>query len=131
MNAEPQSIDATTLTHALDQEPFAVGLVDLSPTRPILVTQLFNREMASATKLTLGRIFPESHEVLVIRSAGLPEQTIDRIPLHRLDRVDVDHLTSVWIPASAFQHEDVFVTAPNRRPLARSRWLSMGSRANR
>ncbi len=25
MNAEPQSIDATTLTHALDQEPFAVG----------------------------------------------------------------------------------------------------------
>jgi tetrapyrrole methylase family protein/MazG family protein len=99
MDAEPQSIDATTLALALDQEPFAAGIVDLSPTRPILVTQLFNRDMASATKLILGRIYPESHEVAVVRSAGLPEQTIDRIPLHRLDHVDADHLTSVWVPA--------------------------------
>ncbi len=99
MNAEPQSIDATTLALALDQEPFSAGIVDLSPTRPILVTQLFNREMASATKLTLSRIFPETHEVIVIRSAGLSEQTTDRIPLHRLDHVGADHLTSVWIPA--------------------------------
>jgi len=100
MAEEPQSIDATTLASALDQEPFAAGIVDLSPTRPILVTQVFNRDMASATKLTLNRLFPESHEVIVVKSAGLREQLIDRIPLHRLDRIDVDHLTSVWIPAS-------------------------------
>jgi tetrapyrrole methylase family protein/MazG family protein len=53
--------------------------------------------MASATKLALSRLYGEEHEVVVLRGAGLANQRIERIPLHRLDRVSVDHLTSVWV----------------------------------
>lgn len=104
MREEPQSIDATTLASSLDVEPFAAGLVDLSPYRPVLVTQVFSQEMAAAAKLALSRLFPDEHPVSVARAAGTPGEAVATMPLHRLDRATVDHLTSVWIdplPADA------------------------------
>ena len=97
MTREPQMIDATTLAGAIENDPFSAGMVDLSPIRPVLVTQVYSHEMAAATKLALARVFPEEHEVTVIRAAGTDTQSSIRVPLHRLDRVEVDHLTSVWI----------------------------------
>jgi tetrapyrrole methylase family protein/MazG family protein len=104
MSEEPQSIDATTLAASLESEPFAAGQIDLSPYRPILVTQVFSREMAVATKLALSRLFHDEHGVAVVRGAGIEGQSTESIPLHRLDRAHVDHLTSVWVdclPADA------------------------------
>jgi tetrapyrrole methylase family protein / MazG family protein len=96
MSDEPQSVDATTLAASLEAEPFAAGMIDLSPYRPVLVTQVFSREMAVATKLGLSRLFPDDHPVTVVRGAGTAEQVSETMPLHRLDRATVDHLTSVW-----------------------------------
>jgi tetrapyrrole methylase family protein/MazG family protein len=48
--------------------------------------------------LALGRLYPDEHEIIVVRAAGVPgEERIDAISLHALDRQRVDHLTSVWI----------------------------------
>lgn len=97
MAREPQMIDATSLAMSLERSPFAAGVIDLSPYRPTIVTQVFSRDMAVATKLVLGRLFGDEHEVTIVRAAGTPEQRIDTLPLHRLDRVEVDHLTTLWI----------------------------------
>jgi tetrapyrrole methylase family protein/MazG family protein len=97
MADEPQTLDATTLSAAIENEPFSAGRIDASPFRPLLITQVYSSEMASATKLALSRLYGEEHEVVVLRGAGLANQRIERIPLHRLDRVSVDHLTSVWV----------------------------------
>jgi tetrapyrrole methylase family protein/MazG family protein len=101
MSEEPQAIDATTLAASLEAEPFSAGFIDLSPFRPVLVTQVFSRDMAAATKLALGRLFHDEHPVIVIRAAGTADETAKSMPLHRLDRANVDHLTSVWIEALA------------------------------
>jgi tetrapyrrole methylase family protein/MazG family protein len=97
MSLEPQSIDATTLVNVIDAEPFAAGLLDVSTVRPVLVTQVYSPEMASATKLALSRVFPDDHDVCVVTAAGTDARTVTTVPLHELDRVHVDHLTSVWV----------------------------------
>jgi tetrapyrrole methylase family protein/MazG family protein len=97
MAREPQTIDATTLGMSLERSPFAAGLVDLSPYRAIIVTQVYSREMAIAAKLVLSRLFGDEHEVTVVRAAGTENEQTEKVPLHRLDRVDVDHLTTLWI----------------------------------
>lgn len=101
MAREPQMIDATTLAMSLEQSPFAAGVVDLSPYRPIVVTQVFSREMAVATKLVLGRLFGDEHEIVVVRAAGTTAERVEPLPLHRLDRTEVDHLTSLWVEPQA------------------------------
>lgn len=97
MTSEPQSIDGTSLVEALEAAPFASGAVDLSPFRPVLVTQVFSSEIAVACKLALGRLYPDDYPVTVVRGAGTNGESRATVPLHRLDRVEVDHLTSVWI----------------------------------
>jgi tetrapyrrole methylase family protein/MazG family protein len=97
MAREPQMIDATTLAMSLEQSPFSAGVVDLSPYRAIIVTQVYSREMAVAAKLSLGRLFGDEHELTVVRAAGTAGERLETIPLHRLDRVDVDHLTTLWV----------------------------------
>lgn len=122
MTAEPASIDATTLAAILDDEPFAAGRFDLSPARATLVTQVYAPEMAAATKLALARRFPETHRVAVVRGAGLADGEVAWMPLHELDRAQVDHLTSVWVPAlpalDALRHADglLRITALLRAP---------------
>ncbi|HEY7035762.1 MAG TPA: MazG family protein [Thermomicrobiales bacterium] len=102
MSAQAQILDAVSLDTWLRQEPFTGGLLDVAPTRPILVNQVFSREMASSLKLALSRIFPEEHQVVVVTAAGVcGEERIVPCPLHELDHVPVDHLTSVWVPAMA------------------------------
>src|SRR5258708_22647369 len=45
------------------------------------------------------REYPDDVEVSVVRSAGVAgQEAVETIQLHRLDRVEVDHLTSVYVP---------------------------------
>jgi len=100
MAAEVQLIDATMIDAWLHREPFAGGLLDVVPTRPVLVNQVYSAAIASSVKLALSRVFPEDHAIAVVRAAGVSgvETTVE-CPLHRLDHQSVDHLTSVWVPA--------------------------------
>jgi tetrapyrrole methylase family protein/MazG family protein len=64
-----------------------------------LLYQVYDRDIASAAKLSLMRHFPDEWEVCIIRQAGVPDrQSVEWLPLHRLDRVPADHLTAVYIP---------------------------------
>ena len=95
-----QILDATTLVAAVDREPFAGGLVAVDPQRPCLIGQVYAPSMATATKLALGRLYPDDHPIAVVRAAGVPgEERVVRCSLFELDRQPVDHLTSVWLPA--------------------------------
>lgn len=65
----------------------------------VLYYQVYDRFVASDLKLLLMRYYPEEHMVHVVRSAGMSEeQSVQAVPLYQLDRVPVDHLTSVHVP---------------------------------
>jgi tetrapyrrole methylase family protein/MazG family protein len=70
------------------------------PSRPAVITQVYNRLVASDVKLALMEIYPPEHRVTVVRAAGITgEERTETHPLFELDRLDwVDHLTSVYIP---------------------------------
>jgi tetrapyrrole methylase family protein/MazG family protein len=98
MAAGLQLLDALDLRAALDAEPFAGGLLAVDPTRPLLIAQVYDREAATAAKLWLARTYPDDHPVTVLSAAGVAgEQSVTQAKLYELDRLAVDHLTSVWV----------------------------------
>lgn len=71
----------------------------LSADRPVLLSQLYSREVASGVKLTLMNLYPEEHPVTLVRAAGTPDATVRTLPLDKLDRQPgPDHLTSLYVP---------------------------------
>ncbi len=65
----------------------------------LLLLQVYDAVTASHVKLCLMRHYPDDWEVLVIAQAGVAgQESIRRLPLHRLDRAEVDHLTSIYVP---------------------------------
>lgn len=98
MAGEVQLLDGPALSALVNEDPFAAGLLTASPSRPMLISQVYNREIASGIKLMLGRILPDDHPIVVVRAAGVPgARSLTECPLYALDRQDVDHLTSVWV----------------------------------
>lgn len=99
MASSVQLLDATDLHIWLSREPFGGSLLDIVPSRPMLVSQVYSRAIASSVKLALTRILPDEHEVLVVSAAGVTgQEVIVSCPLHDLDHQLVNHLTSVWVP---------------------------------
>ena len=100
MAAEAQIVDAAELVLIHEQEPFAAGRVTIDPSRSALVCQVYAQSVASAVKLLLGRLYPDDHPVIIVRAAGVPgQQSCEQCRLFELDRLPVDHLTSVYVPA--------------------------------
>lgn len=86
--------DGLLLLDALSLDRYAPR-VDIG----LLLYQVYDRDVASSAKLALMRDYPDAWEVKVVRHAGvLREESVEICPLHRLDRMDVDHLTSVFVP---------------------------------
>jgi len=98
-----QIADAEALAAAGDAEPFGSGLLGVDPARPLLVAQLYNRDVAARVKLALSRVFPDEHPVILLRAASVASEKhyLHHLRLCELDRIDVDHLTSLWVPALA------------------------------
>ncbi len=65
-----------------------------------IVTQVYDRMVASEVKLALMNTYKDDYEIHVLRGAGIPGiERIERIPLYELDRLDwVDYLTSLYLP---------------------------------
>ena len=96
--AQAQIVDASALEAANDRAPFAGGLVPLDPARPCLVTQVYSQPVAAAAKLELSRLYPDDQPIAVVTAAGVPgDERVVRCRLFELDRIAVDHLTSVWV----------------------------------
>lgn len=84
----------------------AMDLPDLRPSKPILLTQVYNRFIASEVKLRLMDQLDDEHPVTVIRAAGIAEEEkIVTIPLYQLDTLPwLDHLTSVYVEVKDAPH---------------------------
>lgn len=66
----------------------------------VIVTQVYNKFVASEMKLKLMEYYPDEYPIVVIRGAGIPnEEKIEKIKLYELDHVEwLDYLTSIYIP---------------------------------
>jgi len=95
-----QIADAEAIAAAGDAEPFGSGLLGVDPTRPLLVAQVYNEEITARVKLALSRVFPDEHPVILLHAASnASEEHLHHLTLSELDRVQVAHLTSLWVPA--------------------------------
>lgn len=65
-----------------------------------LVTQVFNRHMASEVKLSLLDYYPDDYPVVLLINAGIPgQELIKEVPLCQMDWVEeINHLTTLYIP---------------------------------
>lgn len=65
-----------------------------------VVTQVYDRMVASEVKLHLMEIYKDEYEIFVLKAAGVPGlERIEKMPLYELDRLDwVDYLTSLYLP---------------------------------
>lgn len=89
-------VDAHLLRSAL---PYADP--NLGTDGPILLYQVHDQEIASDVKLALlDAGFPDDWPVTVITAAGVPGlERVDALSLVRIDRIPVNHLTSIFVPA--------------------------------
>lgn len=89
-------VDAHLLRSAL---PYADP--NLGTDGPILLYQVHDQEIASDVKLALlDAGFPDDWPVTVITAAGVPSlERVDALSLVRIDRIPVNHLTSIFVPA--------------------------------
>lgn len=70
----------------------------------VLFTQVYSREMASELKLTLMERMSDEAEVIYLHNIALPDESVRSMPLYEIDRQeDIDHLTSLFLPARNFQ----------------------------
>lgn len=70
----------------------------INPDYPALVAQIYSRQLASDVKLTLMNQYPDDHPVQLVHGAGTGVVRVEDLPLYEIDRRDVDHLTSLYVP---------------------------------
>ena len=75
----------------------------------IIITQVYDRLIASEVKLALMEKFPAHYPVWVIRAAGVEgREIIEKVPLYKMDRLSyIDYLTSVYVPAAQDRGYDI------------------------
>lgn len=75
------------------------------PDGTLVLTQLYNRPLASTIKLALMEHLEDETEVKLVHHLSLPEERIITLPLYELDRFEkVDHLTTLIVPKEAVRH---------------------------
>jgi len=95
-------------TDAVDAHGHPLGR-RLDVSRGLLLYQVFDQASASHAKLALMRDYPDDWPILHIRWAGVAgREEVHPLPLFRLDREPVDHLTAIYVPP---------LPAPQRRPV--------------
>ncbi|MCX7623377.1 MAG: MazG family protein [Thermomicrobium sp.] len=117
--ANLQIVDALELASCAEAAPFGGGSLPLSPLRPALVGQLYDRILASAVKLALERLYPADTTVVVIAAAGTSTAHVARFPLYELDHRDYDATTALYLPP--LDPLDAPVTEALQRVVARLR----------
>ncbi|MBN1954390.1 MAG: nucleoside triphosphate pyrophosphohydrolase [Anaerolineae bacterium] len=70
----------------------------LNPDLAALIGQVYSRALASDLKLTLMNQYPDDHPVTLLYAVGTSAERRVDVPLYELDRLEVDHLTSLYVP---------------------------------
>lgn len=66
---------------------------------PLLLGQVYDRHLANELKLSLMAVYPDEHEVMLIHAAGTESQSIERVSLYEVDRLEsLAHLSSMYVP---------------------------------
>lgn len=87
-------IDGVTIVDAAD-----IARLPLDLGTALVVTQVYNQQVASEAKLAMMEQLPDDYQVTVTRNLGLPDEEIHCVALFELDRLpQIDHLTSVYVP---------------------------------
>ena len=79
-------------------DALSMDYISADPQIGNLIYQVYDRTIASNVKLKLMEQYPDEFEIFLVLGGNKPEEQVNRIPLFMLDRVDVDHLTSAYIP---------------------------------
>ena len=80
------------------------GLESAGRNSPLLVGQCDSAQVLSEVKLAVGAVLDDLGElgrpvrVTVLRRLGLPDESVFSVPWDEVDRVEPDHLTSLWVP---------------------------------
>ena len=70
----------------------------LNPDLPALVGQVYGQTLAADLKLTLMNQYPDDHPVVLVHAAGTADAHTVHLPLYELDRQEVAHLSSLYVP---------------------------------
>ena len=88
-------IEGALIIDAAETEKF---LTAAKNTPNLILTQVYNKSIASAAKLALMDILPDEQEIIFIHNLALEDEILRHIPLFELDRQkEIDHLTSVFV----------------------------------
>jgi tetrapyrrole methylase family protein/MazG family protein len=69
------------------------------PHAPALVAQVYSKEVAGELKITLMAQYPDEHPVLLVHSAGTPDEQVESMPLHAIDQSPhIAALTALYLP---------------------------------
>ncbi len=80
-------------------DALSIERMEPRPGVPVLLYQVYDARVASDVKLALMRHYPDDWPVRVVGRAGVTgEETVADVALHRLDRIEADHLTAVYVP---------------------------------
>lgn len=95
-----QIIDAMWLSERVRMEPFSGGQLQLDPFRPLIVGQIYDQTIAGDVKHALSRLYGDDYSVSIVRNAGiLGEEVVTLAHIYEIDRIGVDHLTTLVVPA--------------------------------
>lgn len=78
----------------------ALDAGSLDPRVHQLITQVYDRMVASEVKLTLMELYPDETPVMVVTAAGVAgEERVEQIPLYELDREErFGNLSTLYLP---------------------------------
>jgi tetrapyrrole methylase family protein / MazG family protein len=99
---------------ALGLDPYPnMGLVDalelsstltpqIIPSQPMLVAQIYSRQVAANVKLTLNSVYPDEHPVKLVHAAGTDQEKVEDLKLYEIDRSrSIGLLTALYLPPLA------------------------------
>lgn len=89
-----------------------IDRLPLDNTSALVITQVYDRAVASEVKLALMEQYDDEQPITFVRNLGLDDEEVREIPLYELDRQDnIDHLTSVYVPRRE-RREQTFDLSP-------------------
>jgi len=94
-------IDPFPNTILVDALELAASHVPLfPPSIPVIIAQLYSRQVASDVKLTLMSLYPDEHPVMLVHGAGNAAQKVINLALYEIDRdEEIGITTSLYLPA--------------------------------
>ncbi|OFO62702.1 tetrapyrrole methylase [Peptoniphilus sp. HMSC075B08] len=75
---------------------------DFDTRRDTLITQVYNKRIASDLSLLLQEVYKEEDMAYVIRNAGLDDEIVRKVEIYKLPRIDdYNHQSCIYIPRTS------------------------------